>query len=185
MARVLRSSYQMFACCLHEGCAGRPWATCALEEQPPSWMEPSNRTRPAGRNLPAGRSLPAGRTQPDEPFQPDKPPTRLSPTRRKSFRAENRRMELLITPLFCEFLPGNAITCGRMDAREGARVAPLLRRRSRCRSSSVPATSPLPQHSPPLFETSKCRWRRRLPSRNPQREAQGRRRGTSGATVGS
>lgn len=179
MARVLRSSYQMFACCLHEGCVGRPWATYALEEQPLSWMEPSNRTRPAGRNLPAGR------IQLGEVFQPGEPPTRLSPTRRKSFRAEKRRIELLMTPLFGEFLPENAIACGRMDVREGARVALLLRRRPRCHSSSVAATKPLPRHSPPLFETSKCRWRRRLPSRNPQREAQGRRCGTSGATVGS
>lgn len=168
MARVLRSSYQMFACCLHEGCVGRPWATYALEEQPLSWMEPSNRTRPAGRNLPAGQT-----------------PNQAIPTRRKSFRAENRRIELLMTPLFCEFLPENAIACGRMDVREGARVALMLRRRPRCHSSSVAATKPLPRHSPPLFETSKCKWRRRFPSRNPRREAQGHRCGTSGATVGS
>lgn len=179
MARVLRSSYQMFACCLHEGCVGRPWATCALEEQPLSWMEPSNRTRPAGRNLPAGR------IQLGEVFQLGEPPTRLSPTKRKSFRAENRRIELLMTPLFCEFPPENAIACGRMDVREGARVALLLRRRPRCHSSSVAATKPLPRHSHPQFETFKCKWHRGFPSRNPQRKAQGHRRGTSGATVGS
>lgn len=179
MARVLRSSYQMFACCLHEGCVGRPWATCALEEQPLSWMEPSNRTRPAER------SLPAERTQSDKVFQLDEPPARLSPTRRKSFRAENRIMELLMTPLFCEFPPENAMLCGRMDVREGNRVALLPRRRPRCRSNSVAATNPLPRHSHPLFEVSKCKWRRRFPSRNPQRKAQGHRRGTSGATVGS
>lgn len=179
MARVLRSSCQMFACCLHEGCVGRPWATCALEEQPLSWMEPSNRTRPAGRNLPAGR------IQPVEVFQLGEPPTRLSPTRRKSFRAENRRIELLTTPLFCEFPPENAIACGRMDVREGARVALLLRRRPRCHSSSVAATKPLPRHSHPQFETFKCKWHRGFPSRNPQRKAQGHRCGTSGATVGS
>lgn len=179
MARVLRSSYQMFACCLHEGCVGRPWATYVLEEQSLSWMEPSNRTRPAER------SLPAERTQSDKVFQLDEPPARLSPTRRKSFRADNRKMKLLITPLFCEFPPENAMLCGRMNVREGNRVAPLLQSRPCCRSSSVAATKPLPRHSQPLFEASKFRWRRRFPSRNPQRKAQGHRCGTPGATVGS
>lgn len=174
MAQVLRSSYQMFACCLHEGCVGRPWTTYALEEQSLSWMEPSNRTRPAER------------TQPGETFHQDEPPpTRPSPTRRKSFRADNRKMKLLITPLYCEFPSGNAMLCWRMDVREDARAALLPRRRPRCRSNSVAATNPLPRHSHPLFEASRCKWRRRFPSRNPQRKAQGHRRGTSGATVGS
>lgn len=178
MAQVLRSSYQMFACCLHEGCVGRPWTTYALEEQSLSWMEPSNRTRPAGRTQPGepSRAKPSIRTN---------PPTRLSPTRRKSFLADNRKMKLLITPLYCEFPPENAMLCGRMNVREDARMAQLPRRRPCCRSNSAAATKPLPRHSPPLFETSKCRWRRRFPSRNPQREAQGHRCGTSGATVGS
>lgn len=179
MARVLRSSYQMFACCLHEGCVGRPWTTYALEEQSLNWMEPSNRTRPAER------SLLAGRTQPGETFHQDEPPTRLSPTRRKSFRADNRKMELLITPHYCEFPSGNAMLCGRMNVREGNRMAQLPRRRPCCRPNSAAATKPLPRHSHPLFEASKFRWRRRFPSRNPQRKAQGHRRGTSGATVGS
>lgn len=180
MARVLRSSYQMFACCLHEGCVGRPWATYVLEEQSLSWMEPSNRTRSAER------SLLAGRTQPGETFHQDEPPpTRLSPTRRKSFLADNRKMKLLITPLYCEFPPENAMLCGRMNVREDARMAQLPRRRPCCRSNSVAATNPLPRHSHPLFEASRCKWRRRFPSRDPQRKAQGHRRGTSGATVGS
>lgn len=179
MAQVPRSSYQMFACCLHESCVGRPWTTYALEGQSLSWMEPSNRTRPAER------SLLAGRTQPGETFHQNEPPTRLSPTRRKSFRADNRKMKLIITPLYCEFLPENAMICGRMNVREDARAALLPRRRSRCRSNSVAATKPLPRHSHPLFEASRCKWRRRFPSRNPQRKAQGHRRGTSGATVGS
>lgn len=173
MARVLRSSYQMLARCLHEGCVRRPWTTYALEEQSLSWMEPSNRTRPAER------------TQPGETFHQNEPPTRLSPTRGKSFRADNRKMELLITPLYCEFLPENAMLCGRMNVREDARMAQLPRRRPCCRSNSATATKPLPRHSHPLFEASKFRWRRRFPSRNPQRKAQGHRRGTSGATVGS
>lgn len=173
MAQVLRSSYQMFACCLHEGCVGRPWTTYALEEQSLSWMEPSNRTRSAER------------TQSSETFHQNEPPTRLSPTRRKSFRADNRKMELLITPLYCEFLPENAMLCGRMNVREDARMAQLPRRRPCCRSNSAAATKPLPRHSHSQFETSKCKWRRRFPSRNPQRKAQGHRRGTSGATVGS
>lgn len=179
MAQVLRSSYQMFACCLHESCVGRPWTTYALEEQSLSWMEPSNRTRPAER------SLLAGRTQPGETFRQDEPPTRLSPTRRKSFRADSRRMKLLITPLFSEFPPENAMLCGRMNVREDARMAQLPRRRPCCRSNSAAATKPLPRHSHPQFEASKFRWRRRFPSRNPQRKAQGHRCGTSGATVGS
>lgn len=179
MAQVLRSSYQMFACCLHEGCVGRPWATYALEEQSLSWMEPSNRTRSAER------SLPAERTQSGKVFQLDEPPARLSPTRRKSFRADNRKMELLITPLYCEFPSGSAMLCGRMDVREDARMAQLPRRRPCCRSNSAAATKPLPRHSHPLFEASRCKWRRRFPSRNPQRKAQGHRCGTSGATVGS
>lgn len=180
MAQVLRSSYQMFACCLHEGCVGRPWTTYALEEQSLSWMEPSNRTKSAER------SLPAERTQSGKVFQLDEPPARLSPpTRRKSFLADNRKKELLITPLYCEFLPENAMLCGRMNVREDARSALLPRRRPRCRSNSVAATNPLPRHSHPLFEASRCKWRRRFPSRNPQRKAQGHWRGTSGATVGS
>lgn len=173
MARVLRSSYQMFACCLHEGCVGRPWATYVLEEQSLSWMEPSNRTRSAER------------TQPGETFHQNEPPTRLSPTRRKSFRADNRKMKLLITPHYCEFPSGNAMLCGRMNVREGNRMAQLPRRRPCCRPNSAAATKPLPRHSHPLFEASKFRWRRRFPSRNPQRKAQGHRCGTSGATVGS
>lgn len=131
------------------------------------------------------RANPAGRTQPGETFHQNEPPTRLSPTRRKSFRADNRKMKLLITPLYCEFPPENAMLCGRMNVREGNRVAPLLQSRPCCRSSSVAATKPLPRHSHPLFEASKFRWRRRFPSRNPQRKAQGHRCGTSGATVGS
>ena len=137
-------------------------------------QDKTSRAKPSSWANPAGRSLPAGQT-----------PNQAIPTRRKSFRAENRRIELLMTPLFGEFLPENAIACGRMDVREGARVALLLLRRPRCHSSSVAATKPLPRHSPPLFETSKCKWRRRFPSRNPQHEAQGHRCGTSGATVGS
>lgn len=152
-------------------CPGRtaPQLDGTLQQDKTSRAKSSSRTNPAGRNLPSGRP----------------PPTRLSPARRKSFRADNRKMKLLITPLYCEFPPENAMLCGRMNVREDARMAQLLRRRPRCRSSSVAATKPLPRHSPPLFETSKCRWRRRFPSRNPQREAQGHRCGTSGATVGS
>lgn len=151
-------------------CPGRtaPQLDGTLQQDKTSRAKPSSWANPAGRTLPAGQT-----------------PNQAIPTRRKSFRAENRRIELLMTPLFGEFLPENAIACGRMDVREGARVTLLLRRRPRCHSSSVAATKPLPRHSPPLFETSKCKWRRRFPSRNPQREAQGRRCGTSGATVGS
>lgn len=157
-------------------CPGRtaPQLDGTLQQDKTSRAKPSSWAKSSSWANPAGRTLPAGQT-----------PNQAIPTRRKSFRAENRRIELLMTPLFGEFLPENAIACGRMDVREGARVALLLRRRPRCHSSSVAATKPLPRHSPPLFETSKCRWRRRFPSRNPQREAQGHRCGTSDATVGS